>query len=284
MKRLLLLVLLMFSVITTSQAGGIDKKKLPSLLAGSNAGNEFYVSFPPVYEEVAGGDNSLRIFVASGVRQEVTISIPGKGVKLTKVTVPNDVIEFRINPGDGLPYSKPINALAPPEQVYQQSALQIKARAPIVVYGVARYQYTSDGFLAIPVNAFGTEYVIAAYPQYTAAGSTYDLPSVSNVIAAYDDTEVTFTMGGTTGSRTTGGLRKGQKATFSMNKGDVVCFADAGDAQDISGSLVKSNKPIGVVSGNQCANVPSGVYACDVMNEMELPTFTWGKELSLIHI
>ena len=108
MKRLLLLVLLMFSVITTSQAGGIDKKKLPSLLAGSNAGNEFFVSFPPVYEEVAGGDNSLRIFVASGVRQEVTISIPGKGVKLTKVTVPNDVIEFRISPGDGLPYSKPI--------------------------------------------------------------------------------------------------------------------------------------------------------------------------------
>jgi hypothetical protein len=63
-----------------------------------------------------------------------------------------------------------------------------------------------------------------------------------------------------------------------MNKGDVWCFADAGDAQDISGSLVKANKPIGVVSGNQCANVPAGVPWCDVINEMELPTFTWGKE------
>ena len=142
MKKLLLLVLLILSVNTASQAGGIDKKKLPSLLAGSNAGTEFYVSFPPVYEEVAGGDNSLRIFVASGVRQEVTISIPGKGVKLTKVTVPNDVIEFRINPGDGLAYSKPINAMAPPEQVYQQSALQILTSLslvyslviPIIVY------------------------------------------------------------------------------------------------------------------------------------------------------
>jgi len=57
-----------------------------------------------------------------------------------------------------------------------------------------------------------------------------------------NDTEVSFTMGGTNGSRTTGGLRKGQKATVSMNKGDVWCFADAGDAQDISGSLVKANK------------------------------------------
>ncbi|MFM8281489.1 MAG: hypothetical protein ACKN9Y_07860, partial [Bacteroidota bacterium] len=184
MKRVLLLVLLMVSAITASQAGGIDKKKLPSLLAGSNAGNEFYVSFPPVYEEVPGGDNSLRIFVASGVRQEVTVEVKGKGVKLTKVTVPNDVIEFRISPGDGMPYSKPVTSIAPAEKVYQQSAVYIKSRAPIVVYGVARYQYTSDGFLAIPVSAFGTEYVIAAYPQYTAAGSIYDLPSVSNIIAA----------------------------------------------------------------------------------------------------
>jgi hypothetical protein len=278
MKKLLLIVLLLVSAVAASQAGGIDKKKLPSLLAGSNAGNEFYLSFPPVYEEVAGGDNSLRIFVASGVRQEVTVEVKGKGVKYTKVTVPNDVIEFRIAPGDGLPYSKPTTSPAPPEQIYQQAAVYVKSRAPIVVYGVARYQYTSDGFLAIPVSAFGTEYVIAAYPQYTAAGSIYDLPSVSNIIAAYDDTEVTFTMGGTNGSRTTGGLRKGQKATVNMMKGDVWCFADAGDAQDISGSLVKANKPIGVVSGNQCANVPSGVYACDVINEMELPTFTWGKE------
>ncbi|MFM7156773.1 MAG: choice-of-anchor D domain-containing protein, partial [Bacteroidota bacterium] len=149
---------------------------------------------------------------------------------------------------------------------------------------MARYQYTSDGFLAIPVSAFGTEYVIAAYPQYTAAGSIYDLPSVSNIIAAYDDTEVSFTMGGTNGSRTTGGLRKGQKATVTMMKGDVWCFADAGDAQDISGSLVKANKPIGVVSGNQCANVPAGVPWCDVTNEMELPTFTWGKELHVTPI
>ena len=279
MKKLLLLVLLILSVNTASQAGGIDKKKLPSLLAGSNAGNEFYVSFPPCYdEESPGGDNSLRIFVASGVRQEVVLEVKGQGYRVSKVTVPNDVIEFRIPTNVGQPYLKRGNQFAPPEQVYREAAVHIKARAPIIVYGMTRYQYTSDGFLAIPINAFGTEYVVASYPQYTAAGSNYELPAMSNVIAAYDDTEMTFTMGGTSGSVTSGGLRKGQKATFSMMKGDVVCFANNGDAGDVAGSLVKSTKPIGVVSGNQCANVPSGVYACDVMNEMELPTFTWGKE------
>jgi hypothetical protein len=272
------LIILCCISVFSAYSGINEISILPGYLGGSNAGTEFLFSFPPVYEEVAGGNNSFRVFVVSGVRQEVTVEVKGKGIKLTKTTNPNEVVEFRISTSDGLPYFKPISSTAPPEKVYPQSAIQVKSQEPIVVYGVAKYQYTSDGFLAIPVSTFGNEYVIAAYPQYTAAGSIYDLPSVSNIIAAYDNTEVTFTMGGTKGSRTTGGLRLGQKKTVTMMRGDVWCFAAAGDAQDISGSLIQANKPIGVVSGNQCANVPSGVYACDVMNEMELPTFTWGKE------
>jgi IgGFc binding protein/Secretion system C-terminal sorting domain/PKD-like domain len=270
------LLFLLFINSATSEVA--DVKNLTKYLSSSIAGTEFLFSFPPVHEEVVGGDNSLRILVVSSVRQEVTVELKAKGVKITKTTIPNEVVEFRISPSDGFPYSKSINSLAPPEKVYSQSAIQVKAQEPIIVYGVARYQYSADGFFAIPVSSFGTEYVIAAYPQYTAVGSTYDLPSLSNIIAAYDSTEVTFTMGGINGSLTTGGLSKGQRATVTMMRGDVWCFADAGDGQDISGSLVKSNKPIGVVSGNQCANVPSGVYGCDYMCEMELPTFTWGKE------
>ncbi|MEY5131361.1 MAG: hypothetical protein RL734_1428 [Bacteroidota bacterium] len=272
-------VFMFFLMTISALAGDVNIKKLPSLLAGSNAGTEYYLSFPPCYdEESPGGDNSLRIFVASGVRQEVVVEVEGKGYSVSKFTVPNDVIEFRLSPNIGQPYIKDAKQVAPVEQVYQKAAVHVKSKAPIIVYGMTRYQYTSDGFLAIPVSVFGTEYVVASYPQYAAAGSTYELPSLSNIVAAYDDTEITFTMGGTSGSKTTGGLRKGQKATFSMNKGDVVCFANNGAAGDVAGSLVKSNKPVGVISGNQCANVPSGVYACDYMSEMELPTFTWGKE------
>jgi len=282
MKKMLLLCVMALSAFALSfssvSAKEMDKSKLPSLLAGSNAGNDFYISFPPCYEESAGGDNSLRVFVASGVRQEVVLEVESQGYRVNKIAVPNDVIEFRIPTTVGQPYSKGVTTLAPPEQVYQKAAVHIKARAPIICYGVTRFLYTSDGFLAIPVSAFGNEYVVASYPQYTAAGSTYDLPSLTNIVAAYDDTEVTFTMGGTSGSRTTGGLRKGQKATVTMNRGDVWCFADACDACDVAGSLVKATKPIGVVSGNQCANVPAGVPWCDYMVEMELPTFTWGKE------
>ena len=159
MKKLLLLFVFLLTGITTLQAGGIDKKKLPSLLAGSNAGNEFYVSFPPCYdEESPGGDNSLRIFVASGVRQEVVLEVKGQGYRVSKVTVPNDVIEFRIPTNVGQPYLKRGNQIAPAEQVYQEAAVHVKARAPIIVYGMTRYQYTSDGFLAITLVIDGNSY------------------------------------------------------------------------------------------------------------------------------
>lgn len=128
------------------------------------------------------------------------------------------------------------------------------------------------------MSGLGNDYVVAAYPQYTAVGAGYNLPSLSNITAAYDDTEVTFTMGGLKNSKTTGGLKAGQSKTWKLKAGDVLCFANEGDGEDISGSRIRATKPIAVNSGNQCANVPSGVYACDYTSEMELPTSAWGKE------
>jgi hypothetical protein len=130
----------------------------------------------------------------------------------------------------------------------------------------------------LPVSALGTEYIVAAYPQYTAVGSGYNLVSETTISAAYNDTEVTFEMGGDTLSTTAGGLKTGKDTTFTMNKGDVLYFASNGDIQDISGSRITSSKPVGVVSGNQCANVPAGVNSCDFIVEMEIPTYTWGTE------
>ena len=277
--KIILYLIVFFTFINSSLSRIKDISTLSTYLAGSNAGTEFYFSFPACYdEESPGSDNYLRVFVASGVRQEITVEVESQGWRESKIAEANDVVEFKIPTTVGQPFYKRGRDKAPPEQVYSKAAVHVKAHAPIICYGVTRYQYTSDGFLAIPISAFGNEYVIASYPQYTAAGFGYFLPAESNIVAAYDWTEVTFTMGGIAGSMTTGGLKKGKKATFNMMKGDVLCFANDGDAQDIAGSLVKSTKPIGVVSGNQCANVPSGVYACDYISEMELPTFTWGKE------
>ncbi|MBK9247008.1 MAG: choice-of-anchor D domain-containing protein [Ignavibacteria bacterium] len=283
MKRLYVF-LTVFLLLTATLLSQTPQKVLsPQDLTGmlkapSNAGTDFYFSFPPCYEEEStGNQNSIRVFVASSVRQAITVEVIGKQFEMIKEVLPNDVVEFVIPADVAQPFTKRGSVKAPPEKVYVGSAVHVYSQSPVIVYGVTRYNYTSDGFLALPVSALGTEYIVAAWPQYTAVGA-YQLVAETTISAAYDSTDVMFTMGGNSASTTSGGLKPGQTDTFRLNRGDVLCFASDGDIQDISGSTIRSNYPVGVVSGNQCANVPGGVPWCDYISEMELPTYTWGKE------
>ncbi|MBK7986030.1 MAG: T9SS type A sorting domain-containing protein [Ignavibacteria bacterium] len=280
MKHFVFVWVCLLLMSTVAEGKSIVQDSLLNFMAkyASAAGNEFWFSFPPCYEEVAGAENTTRVFVVSQVRQPVTVEVQGKGWASTKMAPANEVLEFKLPTNVGQPYSKSTLVKAPKEQIYSGAGIHVTSISPIVVYGISRFQYTSDGFLAIPVSGLGQDYVIASWPQYTAAGSSFELPALSNIVAAFDDTEVTFTMGGTSGSKTTGGLRSGQTKKWMLNAGDVICIANDDDGQDIAGSRVVASKPVGVISGNQCANIPEGVPWCDFTAEMELPTTTWGKE------
>ena len=257
---------------TAQPSGGMQN-------GANQAGTEFYFSFPPCYEEEsAGGDNSIRVFIASDAEQDVRVSIPGKGFDTVRHILANNAIEIRIPTQIAQPFLKGGRNLAPPERVYPGAAVHVVSESPVICYGMTRYQYTSDGFLALPVARLGSEYIVGAWPQYTAVGASYHLTSITTISAAYDSTTVSFEMGGNNLSKTTGGLKPGQTSTFFMNAGDVLCVASSGDLQDVSGSYVSADKPIAVVSGNQCANVPAGVPWCDYVDEMELPIYAWGTE------
>ena len=61
----------------------------------TNAGTDFYFSFPPCYEEESAGyENSIRVFVMSPVKQLVTVEVPGKSWKMTKAAAANDAAEL----------------------------------------------------------------------------------------------------------------------------------------------------------------------------------------------
>jgi hypothetical protein len=65
---------------------------------------------------------------------------------------------------------------------------------------------------------------------------------------------------------------------FAMNAGDVVeISAPLGSMTDLSGSLVQADKPVQVISGHPCANIPSGIPACDHLEQSVLPAETLGR-------
>ena len=50
---------------------------------------------------------------------------------------------------------------------------------------------------------------------------------------------------------------------------------------DLTGSRVTSNKPISLISGHECGNIPEGINYCDQLVEQIPPTATWGKTFIL---
>lgn len=273
-------IIMLFAMILSLNAKDVTleevKKNLPKMLGANNVGREFYFSFIPCWE-TAGAKNDLKVYVSSGVRTKVVVDVPQRGYEKIKYTVPNDIIEFTLAPAIGQPYQMTAWVPPEPEKIWRGAGVHVKADDPIIVYGVTRYQYTSDGFLAVPVPALGKEYIIASFRD-VASNSGQWLPSEFTVTAAYDKTKVLFTMGGNDWSKTVSGQLPEEMTSWNLNAGDVLMVSSLGQHADLSGSTIQASKPVGIISGNFCAYVPTNCGCCDVIEEMELPTNTWGTE------
>ncbi len=252
-----------------------------ALKGTGNLGVEFYFTFDPCYEEA--GNNKLMLYLASASAGYATVEVVDKGFKQKVVLKANDVVPVELGPGNGQAFSKPVNGGIPPEQVYPGAAVHVTSTVPIVIYAVTRFAYTSDSFMALPVQTLGKDYIVASMADMSWMYGGYSLPSETAIVAAYDNTVVTFTLGGPSVTKTGGGMTPGQTKTFNMNKGDVwVVGNDANSKEgDMSGSIVKATKPVAVISGNQCANVPTVSPWCDFVSEQEIPTALWGRYLQV---
>ena len=284
MKKFLLLMLLtVFSVLGSknliSQTGPVDIKKVPTYLNSSNAGTEFYVTVPPAYVESWQPNDGWSLYIACGTKTQVTVENEAAGTKRQFQTKPNDCIRVILSGNEVQAYVNTNGSATghPAETVYPGAGLRITSKAPIVVYVCVKISFTSDAYLAIPTSGWGREYVVNTYQAHNWTMPGRNLASMCTILAAYDNTKVFFTLVGNGITQTMGGMKIGQTKQFQMNKGDVVAIASSVIVgSTLAGSRVVASKPIGVVSGVQCADVPSDRPWCDHIIEMELPVNTWG--------
>ncbi|MBI5325732.1 MAG: T9SS type A sorting domain-containing protein [Ignavibacteriae bacterium] len=281
-KLFSLLLALVFTVLNTTNVFAKEfnltefKEQLPELLGAGNAGQEFWLTFNPCWETENAG-NALKLYVSSAIATMVTVEVPGKDFRMEKMTVPNDIIEFTFPPIIGQCYRKTDREVPLPDTVFRGYGIHVYADYPIICYGITRFKFTSDGYLGIPVSALGKEYTVASWADVSDYGIQY-LPSYSGIVSAFDQTEVSFTLGGTNSTRTSGGMIPGETRTVTLNKGDVFLVSSAGQRADLTGSTISATKPVSVISSNYCAYVPENTPYCDFLTEMEIPSSAWGKE------
>jgi hypothetical protein len=151
----------------------------------------------------------------------------------------------------------------------------IRTDVPVVAYQINPYgggaAAVTGSSLLLPTSAWDTNYIAV-----NAAGSTSAGKATLNIIAHQDNTTVEMLpvkaiLAGT-------GLpagAQGAKYTFALNAGEHAQFVQA---NELTGSVVKSTKPVGLFAGHECMNVPSTVSYCDHGEQMIPPVQAMGSE------
>ena len=155
---------------------------------------------------------------------------------------------------------------------------------PISVVLVNYRSTTIGDYLAYPYQ----EYPINQYQYYAVSTGTLagDASSVAALVGNVDNTTITIIP---TQSITVPqdiqnpaspnvGVNAGSSFTIFLHRMQTFLI-EASD--DISGTSIVSDKPLTVVSGHECGNVPDNVAYCEHISEQIPPTVTWGKQFLL---
>ena len=130
--------------------------------------------------------------------------------------------------------------------------------------------------LLFPVPSWGKQHVIVnAWERRTANFPPPGGP-VAQIVAAEDDTEITIlpTHDIQDGIGVVGTAAR-VPVTYRLGKGQLL---QLDQAEELSGSIVTSNKPTSVFGGHECMYVPSARAACDSALQ-QLPSLEqWGSE------
>jgi len=175
------------------------------------------------------------------------------------------------------------------QQVTQRvvdGAYRLRSTRPVTVYQYnplqylkgGAFSYTNDASLLLPVNVWTGNYRVVSRNHWVFGGSHYG--GLYAVTASQDKTTVNVTPSPTGGKVLPGaGIGSNGVGTVTLDAGDVlqVFTASAGGAPDVSdltGTLIAADKPVQVIGGHLCTNIPYSVVACDHIEESIPPLET----------
>ena len=157
---------------------------------------------------------------------------------------------------------------------------------------------TSDGFVALPCDAMRTE-TFRRYEYFVLAADQNASPddpkksSLALIVPCDNDTEitvepsqlVTFVGFDELPSRPTsfqaGPGGSASASTFTANAGQTLLITHP---NDLSGTIIRSNNPIVLLTGHECGEIPIDVTACDHMVDQMPPGLSLGTTFFLVPI
>ena len=209
------------------------------------------------------------LYVTTPERQPVsfTINAPGTGYSANGTVRYGEVATFTFNPSE----YELMSATDRGKAIIVTS----EADGDLTVYGGNLRSDSSDSFLSLPQQSEQEQstykYIVASY-----ISSRSGQESSIAIIAQYNDTLLSITPRVDTTIGTTF-TPAGATANISLQEAETLLIAST---NDLTGLTVVSNKPLAVLSGHECARVPSSLFACDHLVEQIPPVSSWGRQFA----
>ncbi len=285
------LLIVVLPTLLSSQIGLPEKGGSQPTVARANAeGTRFVVGFMKNEESTSYcerrvylRDSRQRIIIASRYATRVRVGMPDGSTRVYDVQpfelrtiVLDEVIEVENSNYECL------------DEICSNT-FDITSEKPINVYCFSSKTFTSDGYLALPVDSWGEEYVTANYgldyynlpypPPFNNRQDSCSLEPRGGefaVIASEDFTSVEIIPA----TRTREGYPAGVPVRRVLMAGEMWRLEDGGNlrgATDITGSRISADKPVGVLSGHVRTGVPNIYSTMDHLIEMLAPVEALGS-------
>ena len=241
-----ILICLLAGFVPKANAQGSDSK-----------GKDFWLMFDANYNN----SGTLTLFITSDVNTSGTVSIPGISFSAPFTVTANTVTSVVV------PTSVSIHV----NDVVDDLGIHVTSDAEVTVYGLNQIPFTTDAYLGLPTDVLGTDYIVLNYKSGSLGGDI-------GIVGTANGTTVAITPSVTTLSHTAG-----VAYNITLNQGQTYELENTGDVNaDLTGTLITSSKPVGVMGTVRCANIPPGAGYCDHICEMLPPTTTWGKKFGTV--
>lgn len=271
-------------VLVASVSAQRKQPKLDDMLSVNSAqGREFWIAVPPNELNPFPVDE-LEIYVASLFDTEIEV-FDASAQRTYKRTIQANQIRTL---SDGRGETNWTWEVRESEQVVRKG-VRITSKHPISVYVLNSKVTSSDGYLAIPTTAWGTDYINCSYWDFREARNW---AGGFLVIAKEEGTTIQVDLRGSgeLDARTAGGRRinTGQLITQTLGAGDIYMVKGDGTTRglfDLTGSRVRSNKPIGFIPLHERTTMPNMLINGNGRNhlcEMMPPVNTWGKKYTTV--
>ena len=231
-----------------------------------NRGTDFWLAFPGTYIDIWGRQN-LVLYITTNTATSGNVKIPSLGY-----TRP-----FTIAAGGVAPVVVPIEAVLDFSDKTGQKAIHIRALDEVTVQALSYARFTSDAYLALPKETLGTRHIVLTYPNADYVHG----PNEFAIVATENNTTVTIMPTQTVGERSAGVaytllLQRGE--TYQLQK------KTQGAGGDLTGTVVQTDKPVTVLAGSYCTNIPSvGRYGfCNQLLEQLPPLPSWGQRYLIV--